>query len=161
MTTKFGFNCMAVFWIGNTQSNLCGNFATDFVEKHTHELVCHIRFGSPCRLAQICRSLKAHGITWSFGRLECVRQGDPLGERQTREGLSYVEGLAVAVVIAVIVGGKTGGGSEFSGKQSAGQREAHEEGDLPRLRLRPRQHALRQGLPEFPVAFRDADGFYF
>ena len=31
MTTKFGFNCMNVSWIGNIQSNLCSNFTANLV----------------------------------------------------------------------------------------------------------------------------------
>jgi hypothetical protein len=42
MTSKLSFNCMDVFLISDIESNLYSNFAADFVEKHTHELVCHI-----------------------------------------------------------------------------------------------------------------------
>jgi len=42
MTSKLSFNCVDVFLISDIESNLCSNFATDFVEKHTHELVSNI-----------------------------------------------------------------------------------------------------------------------
>jgi hypothetical protein len=42
MSAEFGFDCMDVFLISDIKSNLRSNFATNFVEKHAHELICHI-----------------------------------------------------------------------------------------------------------------------
>src|SRR4029077_15632213 len=52
------------------------------------------------------------------------------------EGLAYIERCAVAVEVAVVVGGEGRVAAELAGEQAAGQRDAGKNADLLLLRLR-------------------------
>ena len=59
----------------------------------------------------------------------------PFSKRNAREGLAHVEGLAIAVEVAVIGGIEAGLAVEFAGQQPARKRHAGDDRDL----LLPRQ----------------------
>lgn len=59
-----------------------------------------------------------------------VGELDAFFEREAGEGFADVEGGAVAVEVAMVVGGEGGGLGHLAAEETAGEREADEEGDL-------------------------------
>jgi len=60
-----------------------------------------------------------------------VGELDAFLEREAGEGFADVEGGAVAVEVAMVVGGEGGGLGHLAAEETAGEREADEESDLP------------------------------
>ena len=60
---------------------------------------------------------------------ERVGEFDAFFEREAGEGFADVKGGAIAVEVAMIVGGEGRGFRHFSAEESAGERETNEEGD--------------------------------
>jgi hypothetical protein len=68
--------------------------------------------------------------------LDLVGELDALVEGQAREGLADIEGLAVAVVSAVVLRGELGGFAHLARQQTRGERQADDDADIVLLRQR-------------------------
>jgi hypothetical protein len=73
-----------------------------------------------------------------IGRHECTQLVDRFEgrfERHAGEGLTDIEGLAVAVEVAVVVGCKDRVPADLARKQAGGERNANNDADIPLLGL--------------------------